>query len=99
MKELKEKFLNYLHVMRNASPHTVRNYGLDLDDFEAFAKVEVAQVTKSTVRAYLAHLNACGAKERTILRRLSTLRSFFLHLIKEKIVVQNPLDEIEAPKL
>lgn len=99
MKELKEKFLHYLHVMKGASVHTVRNYGLDLSDFEAFVKGGVELVTKSTVRAYLAHLNGKGAKERTILRRLSTLRSFFHHLVKEKVLAQNPLDEIESPRL
>ncbi|MGC1878263.1 MAG: site-specific integrase [Rhabdochlamydiaceae bacterium] len=30
------QFLNYLRVVKNASEHTLRNYGLDLQSFKAF---------------------------------------------------------------
>ncbi len=96
----KEKFLNYLHAIKNASVHTLRNYGLDLDDFHKFAKVkDVKAVDKRTIRGYLAHLNQKKVNKRTILRRLSALRSFFKYLLKEGGIPLNPLEEIEAPKL
>jgi integrase/recombinase XerC len=99
MKEWEEKFLKYLHVIKNASPHTVRNYRLDLEDFARFSKAQIHEVNKGVVRGYLAYLNSAGAKERTILRRLSTLRSFFNYLLKEKVIVLSPLEEIEGVKL
>lgn len=99
MKEWKEKFLNYLHAIKNASVHTVRNYGLDLEDFLFFAKVEVHAIDKQLIREYLSHLNHQGVAKRTLLRRLSTLRSFFKYLLKEKVLLQSPLDDIDAPKL
>ncbi len=37
MKEWKEKFLSYLQAIKNASVHTLRNYGMDLADFQGFA--------------------------------------------------------------
>src|SRR6185437_10908003 len=94
------KFLDYLRVVKNASEHTIRNYGLDLGAFQAFAKgVAPAQVDKKVVRGYLADLNLKQIAKRTILRRLSSLRSFFKYLVKEKRVPHNPLDEIQGPKL
>ena len=39
MQEWKEKFLNYLQAIKNVSPHTLRNYGMDLADFQAFSQV------------------------------------------------------------
>ena len=39
------------------------------------------------------------AKKRTVLRRLSSLRSFFKYLLKEGVVKESPLDDIESPKL
>ncbi len=99
MKEWKERFFKYLHVIKNASPHTVRNYGLDLEDFYLFSKIgEVHSVDKGVIRGYLASF-IVKEPERTILRRLSTLRSFFNYLLKEKVLSQNPLEEIEVPKL
>jgi integrase/recombinase XerC len=100
MKEWKEKFLTYLQAIRNASVHTLRNYGMDLNDFQAFAQVQdVKGVDKRIIRGYLAHLNQKQATKRTILRRLSALRSFFKYLLKEGAISHNPLEEIDAPKL
>lgn len=100
MEALKEKFLNYLAAIRNASLHTVRNYRLDLDAFSSFIEgVPLAEIDKWKIRGYLAHLNQKKGAKRTILRRLSSLRSFFKYLMKEGILSQNPLEDIDAPKL
>lgn len=100
MKEKKRKFLDYLRVVRNASEHTIRNYGLDLNDFEGYSKgISLDKVDKKTIRGYLANLNLKQVKKRTILRKLSSLRSFFKYLMKEQHLSFNPMDEIDSPKL
>jgi integrase/recombinase XerC len=100
MKEWKEKFLGYLQAIKNASVHTLRNYGMDLADFQRFAQTEeIKAVDKRIIRGYLAHLNQNQISKRTILRRLSALRSFFKFLLKEGVISHNPLEEIDAPKL
>lgn len=100
MQKWKEKFLTYLTAIRSASPHTIRNYRLDLDAFDAFMQgIDLSSIDKWKIRGYLAHLNQKQSTKRTILRRLSSLRSFFKFLLKEGALTQNPLDDIEAPKL
>lgn len=100
MEEAKRKFLDYLKAVKNASEHTIRNYGLDLEAFQGYAKgLSLPQIDKKIVRGYLADLNLKQATKRTILRRLSSLRSFFKYLLKENILQQNPLEEIQGPKL
>ncbi len=97
------KYLSYLRVVKNASEHTLRNYGLDLEAFKVFFDKEQAfqvnAVDKRAVRAYLAALAAKNATKKTILRRLSSLRSFYKFLLKERIIEHSPLSEIESPKL
>lgn len=97
MKEWKENFLKYLETIKNASEHTLRNYRLDLEDFYRFT--QDVQIDKKIIRGYLTNLNQKGMKSRTILRRLSTLRSYFKYLLKEKKISHHPLDEIDTPKL
>ncbi len=95
-----DQFLNYMQAVKNASPHTLRGYRLDLEAFCAFLEAEkIVAVDKKAVRSFLAHLNLKKAKKRSILRRLSSLRSYFKYLMKEKKISTNPLDEIESPKL
>ncbi len=55
-------------------------------------------IDKRALRAYLADQAAKQSTKKTVLRRLSALRSFFRFLLKEKVVTYNPLDEIESPK-
>jgi integrase/recombinase XerC len=100
MKEWKEKFLAYLQAIKNASVHTLRNYGMDLADFQGVTQTEnLSLIDKRMIRGYLAHLNQKRVTKRTILRRLSALRSFFKYLLKEGAITSNPLEEIDAPKL
>lgn len=102
MHEQQEKFITYLRSVKNASEHTLRNYNLDLSLFGAFMEKEsliLSKVDKRVVRAYLAHLALKNASKRTLARRLSSLRSFFQFLTREKKIVHNPMDEIESPKL
>ncbi len=91
-----EQFLSHLYLARGASEHTLQGYRLDLTSFLHFARGET--ITKKTIRRYLAHLYDKKASSRTILRRLSALRSFYKHAIREKWIPENPLEEIDSPK-
>jgi len=101
-------FLEYIQVIKNASIHTLRNYSMDLSSFHLYLQEQspnnmknrpIAEIDKWIIRGYLAHLNTKKAAKRTTLRHLSSLRSFFKYLLKEKVIGKNPMDEIESPKL
>ncbi|MBI3236733.1 MAG: tyrosine recombinase XerC [Chlamydiales bacterium] len=97
-----DRFISYALNGRGSSEHTIRNYALDLKDFRRYLEGEEqhrSQIDKRVIRSYLADLSSKGKSRRTVLRRLSALRSFFKYLIKEKILSHNPLEEIQSPKL
>jgi integrase/recombinase XerC len=98
-KELVDQFLNHLRTVKNCSSHTIRNYSLDLDSFARHCNCPLDQINKRVVRDYLSHLHINRMSKRTIARRLSSLRSFFKHLMRQKTLSHNPLEEIEGPKL
>ena len=89
------QFLEHLRLVKGCSRHTLRAYGIDLAGFAEFAKEEV---TKRSIRRYLASLHEKGAGSATILRRLSALRSFFQFAVKKGMMKENPAEEIESPK-
>lgn len=91
-----DQFLSHLNVARGVSEHTIRGYLLDLTSFFKFADGET--ITKRTIRRYLADLYEKKISTRTVLRRLSALRSFYRHAIREKWCDANPLEEIDSPK-
>lgn len=92
-----QEFIHHLKVVKNASEHTLRNYRLDLKAFEAYA--EKQPINKKVIRGYLAHVQRKGASKRTALRHLSSIRSLFKYLLKEKKIKENYVAEIGSPKL
>ncbi|HSX26107.1 MAG TPA: tyrosine recombinase XerC [Chlamydiales bacterium] len=91
------RFLDHLRLAKGVSEHTLRGYRIDLTSFFNFAKEEAA-ISKRVVRRYLSFLYDQKLSTRTVLRRLSALRSFFKHAMREKWVEENPLEEIDSPK-
>lgn len=94
-----ESFKSHLKYVRNVSEHTVRNYLIDLYAFQTFCeKKDLTQITKQDIRLFLSHLYDQKAKNQTILRKLSSLRSFFTFAVKNKWLTASPLLDIESPK-
>ncbi len=103
--EASSRFLSHIRLAKGVSEHTIRGYRLDLNSFLSFAKgetkgeeIEIGAVSKRLIRRYLSHLYEAKASTRTVLRRLSALRSFYRYAIREKLAAENPLEEIDSPK-
>ena len=100
-----EAFVNYLRYERNMSPETIRAYDKDLYQFLRFfqqdggASRNPAEITSLQVREYLANLRDKNYQKTTVVRKLATIRSFYKFLVKKGFVQQNPLIEIQTPKV
>lgn len=56
-------------------------------------------IDRKLIRGFLAHLTLNQRNKRTIVRRLSSLRSFFKYCISNQLIASNPVEDIERPKL
>lgn len=91
-------FVHYLSIERRYSDETVKAYLQDLRKFETFLASTGASsfidVRLADVRIFLRYLDEEKLSRNTISRILSSLRSFYNHLMREKIIVENPLSTI-----
>jgi integrase/recombinase XerC len=99
-----DSFLRYIRYEKNASPHTVKSYGRDLDEFRAYLspreeKIPLEQIDHITIRDFLTHLTAKGNRKTSVARKLATLRSFFRYVHREGGVASNPARLVRTPKL
>ena len=95
-----DKFFTYLEIEKNYSAHTILNYRIDLEEFAVFlGQANVAQVAYPDLRRFLAQLKGRSLKPRTLARKLSSLRSFFKYLQREKVINTNPAKLLVTPKL
>ena len=100
MERFVEKFIRYLEIEKNYSPHTILNYKLDLEEFQAFlGEHPVEKVDYLGVRKYLAIMKEKGLQSRSVGRKLSALRTFFRFLTREGFIKANPIVSILSPKL
>ena len=104
MEEYITKFSNYLKGEKNVSPHTLRSYSADLNDFLNFLKKEkiplkVRYIDYLTIRRFLASLQRRGLSHATMARKLATLRSFFRFLCREEYLEVNPALGTRTPKI
>lgn len=102
MDSLLNKFLDYLEYERNYSLYTVDNYSEDLNLFLKFLdEINIKNIKKvdyKTIRLYLTRMYEMNYSSKTICRHISSVRSFFKYLLKEKIIDNNPASLISNPK-
>jgi integrase/recombinase XerD len=90
-----------LRVERNLSAHTIRAYGIDLDDFAAWLSNErfvLEDVDHRTMRSYLGELDRQHKSRRTINRRLSAIKTFFSWLVESGELPSDPLTVVSGPR-
>jgi integrase/recombinase XerC len=96
----------YLAQLRlnNASPHTIRNYEGDLEQFLGYlspageAPPSLNAVNPQLLREWLGDLYAQRLSPLTIRRKLAAVRSLFRFLAQEKVIETNPARLVKTPK-
>lgn len=97
----RDSFLEMMIATRGASQATRDSYQRDLTDFFAYAagqRFAMERIDHSAVSNYLADLTERGMRASTLARRRSALTQWFKFLISERVVKENPVLLVQAPK-
>jgi len=100
---MREKFLDYLQLEKRYSPHTITSYRKDLDDFYSFyLKTEgsenIVKADKKVIRNFIVELSENDISKRSINRKLSSLRSFYLFLLRLGEIEVSPVETVTSLK-
>ncbi|MDY0781053.1 tyrosine-type recombinase/integrase [Tenacibaculum sp. IB213877] len=98
-----QQFLNYLLLEKNYSKHTVLAYQTDLMAFKDFCEVEFDQtdlenVHYNQIRSWIVSMVNQGLTNRTINRKITSLKTFYKFLQKTEVISVNPLQKHKALK-
>lgn len=94
-----EKFLNYLKIERNVSPHTLRNYTKDLSLLrESLGDRPWEKTDLLALRQFVADQRAKGISKVSLARRIAAIRSFSRFLHREGYLASNPALGLIRPK-
>ena len=104
MKDIIQKYINFLSS-KNMSKHTIRAYKSDLSQFIEHCKIffkdkeiVVTDITKIMLRDFLQILSEKGDTNRTLARKIISIKGFFKFLASEDIIPFNPVIDIKNPK-
>lgn len=96
------EFLSFLQVEKRYSEHTLIAYKVDIEQFLEYSNFQneqdLSNVSSFCIREWMVDLFEKTYSKRTINRKLSSLRSYFKWLYKEKIITNNPIQRISGPK-
>lgn len=98
-----EKFLEYLQFEKRYSPHTITSYKKDLEDFSHFylrteSSDDISKANKKIIRNFIVDLSENNISKRSINRKLSSLRSFYLFLLKIGEIKVSPTEGVSSLK-
>jgi len=104
MQELLTKYFNHLLIERGIAQNTLESYGRDLRRFLLFVQEEkkltdVSKITEGIIIEYLTRIRDEGLAANSMNRSLAALRGFYKHLLREKVISENPLANIELAKV
>ena len=99
----KESFLQYLQIEKRYSPHTVRSYLNDLDQFYAFLSSlglpeDPVSATSHDIRAWIVSMLDNNYSTVSVHRKISCLRVFYRYMRKDGILKSDPLEKVVLPK-
>lgn len=98
-----DKFVRYIQTEKRYSVHTVKAYERDLYQFldyltKNYEEVDMLSVDTAIIRSYIIEMKEAGVENRSINRKISTLRSFYKYNLREKRIDSTPMTGIKSLK-
>ena len=95
-------FFNFLIIEKGLSKNTVNAYETDIKGFIKWInknnKESLLNIKESSVNQYISYLFSLKLKSSSVNRKISSLKSFYLFLLKKKLIRYSPFSEVISPK-
>lgn len=96
-------FISYLSLEKNYSAHTVKAYQKDIEEFIGFCKtqyelVTIDEVDYSLIRSWIVSLVNTSISNRSINRKVASLKAYYKFLQRIEKIEANPLSKHKALK-
>lgn len=97
------RFIEYINYEKNYSPYTITAYKKDLESFQVFSKNEynesdISKLPYAIIRSWIVSLVDGDISNRSVNRKVSSLKSYYNYLVKTKQISHNPLRKHKSLK-
>ena len=101
---LTEQFISFIKAEKRFSTLTVEAYSRDMSQFadymrNTYAIGDLTKVETAMVKSYIVDLKKDGLANRSINRKISTLRTFYKYCLRENLIEKSPMMGVKALKV
>lgn len=97
------EFVDYLTNVKRASKNTIASYKRDLVKLNNFLTDsgygDWKQITSTNLNSYVLMLEKQGLSSATVSRNIASIKAFFLYLLKQDVISEDPSDTLKSPKI
>jgi integrase/recombinase XerD len=95
-------FFDYLYIEKGLSQNTVQAYERDILSFLNWVtktpNLNYLNLKEENINKYIAYLFKSKLKSSSVNRKISSLKSLYLYLVKKNILKNSPINEVITPK-
>lgn len=98
-----EEFDDYLTNVKRASKNTIASYKRDLIKLNNYLTdsgvKDLKDVTNTDLNSYILLIEKQGMSTATVSRNIASVKAFFLYLLKQGVMSEDPSENLKAPKI
>lgn len=91
-------YLEHLEFIKKYSPHTLRAYRQDIEQYIEYFTENKMEVSRDNIRDFVSYIFYRSKKRATVQRKIYALKSFYGYLVTQGKMEKNPFDVISTPK-
>lgn len=97
------EFVDYLTNVKRASKNTIASYKRDLVKLNNFLTdsgcTEIDKITSTNLNSYVLMIEKQGMSTATVSRNIASVKAFFLYLLKQGLISEDPSETLKPPKI
>ena len=95
-------FLDHLYIEKGLSQNTVKAYEADISAYINWIKdnttVKLKDMKEENINKYISYLFELNLKSSSVNRKISSIKSLYMFLVKKNILKNSPVNEVISPK-
>lgn len=103
MQQKINEFVEYLTNVKRASKNTIASYRRDLMKLNNFLTdsdcVEIGMITGTNLNSYVLTIEKQGLSTATVSRNIASIKAFFLYMLKQGEIKEDPSEALKPPKI